>query len=246
MSKKAMILSSGGLDSSVCTSYAVEKYGKENVVTVSLYYGQKHKRELESAQNIADFYGLKHIEKDISDAMSHTKSICSLIEGSDVRIDDRSYAEQIADTGKPNTEVPLRNGVFLVIAGSIAMSLFPDEECVVVYGAHSDDAAGNAYPDCTVEFADVADKLIQIGSRDKVSLERPLINLNKAGVVKMGLQLKTPFELTTSCYHGGSKACQVCGTCRDRIAAFKANNVIDPIDYEGDDPFATMRGVSNA
>lgn len=228
----ALILCSGGLDSSVCTSYAVDKYGKDNVITASLFYGQKHSRELESAIKIAEFYGLKHIEQDISEAMSHTKAVCSLVDGSDIQIDDRSYAEQIATVGKPNTEVPMRNGIFLVMAGSVAMSLFPDEECVVIYGAHADDAAGNAYPDCSPEFADTADKLIQIGSRGLVKLERPLINLNKAGVVKLGLELGTPFEFTTSCYHGGSKACSVCGTCRDRVEAFKANNVIDPIEYE--------------
>ena len=229
---KALVLSSGGLDSSVCTSYAVNKYGKENVITASLYYGQKHSRELESAKKIAEFYGLQHIEKDISEAMSHAKAVCSLMEGSDIQIDDRSYAEQISDKGKPNTEVPLRNGIFLVLAGSLAMSLFPDQECVVIYGAHSDDAAGNAYPDCTVEFADTASKLIQIGSRDLVSVERPLINLNKAQVVKLGLDLGTPFEMTWSCYHGGEKACKVCGTCRDRLAAFEANGIKDPIEYE--------------
>lgn len=227
----ALILSSGGLDSSVCTSYAVDKYGKENVVTASLFYGQKHKRELECAKQIAEHYGLKHIEYDISSAMEHTKLVSSLVEGSDIQIDDRSYAEQINTVGKPNTEVPLRNGVFLVVAGSIAMSLFPDEECVIIYGAHSDDAAGNAYPDCTVEFADTADKLIQIGSRGLVRLERPLIDKNKAGVVKMGLELKTPFNNTTSCYHGGAEAEGCCGTCRDRIEAFRANGVIDPIPY---------------
>lgn len=238
---KALVLSSGGLDSSVCTSYAVDKYGKDNIVTASLFYGQKHSRELISAKKIAGFYGLKHVEKDISDAMSHAKAVCSLMKGSDIMMDDRSYAEQIADSGKPNTEVPMRNGIFLVMAGSIAMSLFPDQECVVIYGAHSDDAAGNAYPDCSVEFADTADELIQIGSRGLVKLERPLIDLNKAAVVKMGMKLGTPFELTTSCYHGGERACSVCGTCRDRIAAFRANGIPDPIEYEGEDPFADLR-----
>lgn len=242
---KALVLSSGGLDSSVCTSYAVNKYGRENVYTASLYYKQKHKRELDSAKKIAGFYGLRHLEKDISDAMSHATSVCSLMEGSDVKIDDRSYAEQIADSGKPNTEVPLRNGVFLILAGSIAMSLFPDEECVVIYGAHSDDAAGNAYPDCSVEFADTADKLIQLGSRGLVRLERPLIDLNKAEVVKMGLELGTPFELTTSCYRGGEKACGIrCATCLDRINAFRTNKVIDPIEYEVDIDWTGCRKIS--
>lgn len=238
---KALVLNSGGLDSSVCTSYAVSKYGKDNVITASLFYGQKHKRELESAKLVAEFYGIEHIEKDISDAMSHAKLVSSLMEGSEVKMDDRSYFDQISDSGKPNTEVPLRNGIFLVIAGSLAMSLFPNQESVVIYGAHSDDYAGNAYPDCSYEFASTASKLIEIGSRGLVSLERPLIQLNKCGVVKLGLDLGTPFELTTSCYHGGDKACGICGTCRDRIAAFRSNGIVDPIEYECSDPFSDLR-----
>ena len=231
---KAMVLSSGGLDSSVCTAYAVKKYGKENVTTVSLFYGQKHSKELECALQIAAHFGVKHMERDISAAMQDAAAVSSLMQGSDIQMNDKSYAEQIAEDGSPTTEVPLRNGIFLLIAGSIAMSLFSKEEVKVIYGAHSDDAAGNAYPDCSVEFADTADKLIQIGSRGLVSLERPLIDMNKAQVVKLGLDLHVPFEITTSCYHGGAKACAVCGTCRDRILAFKANKVIDPIDYEID------------
>lgn len=118
-----------------------------------------------------------------------------------------------------------------MVAGSIAMSIFPEEEVAIYYGAHSDDAAGNAYPDCTVEFADKVDEAIRIGSRNLVHLERPLINMNKAEVVKLGLSLNVPYQLTWSCYHGGDAAEGSCGTCRDRIDAFKANGVIDPIPY---------------
>lgn len=230
--KYAIVLNSGGLDSSVCTGYAVDQYGAENVMTVSLHYGQRHsKKELECANKIAEYYGLKHIEYDISSAMEHTKAVSSLIEGSDISVSDKSYADQIAEEGKPLTEIPQRNGIFLMIASSIAMSLFPDEEVSVIYGAHADDAAGNAYPDCTPEFAAAVDEAIRIGSRNLVHLERPLIHLNKAGVVALGLQLKVPFNSTWSCYNGGDKACYVCGTCRDRYLAFKANGVIDPIKY---------------
>jgi len=228
---KALVLSSGGLDSSVCAAYAVKKYGAENVVTASLYYGQRHSKELNCAKAIAKYYKVKHIEQDISEAMSYAASVSSLMEGSSVKMNDKTYAEQIAEDGSPTTEVPLRNGVFLVLAGSLAMSLFPKEEVAVIYGAHSDDSAGNAYPDCSVEFANTADKLIQIGSRGLVSLERPLINMNKAQVVKLGLDLHVPFDKTTSCYKGRERACACCGTCRDRAEAFRLNKVIDPIPY---------------
>lgn len=96
------------------------------------------------------------------------------------------------------------------------------------YGAHADDAAGRAYPDCTPEFADYMNKAIFEGSGRTTHLEAPLINLNKAGVVKLGLELKAPYQFTWSCYEGGEKPCGTCGTCIDRAMAFEANGVKDP------------------
>lgn len=229
---KAFVLSSGGLDSSVCVGHAVKEYGAENVTTASLYYGQKHAKELQCAKDIADYYKVNHIELDISQVFQYAGNICSLMQDSAVEMIDKSYAEQIAESGKPNTEVPMRNGIFLLVAASIAMSIYPDDTVVLIYGAHSDDAAGSAYPDCSVEFADTADRLIRIGSREHVFLSRPLLQLNKAEVVARGIELNVPFHLTTSCYKGGDKACGVCGTCRDRLKAFEANGIKDPIEYE--------------
>ena len=229
--KKSIVLSSGGLDSSVCTAYAVDRYGKDNVVTVSLIYGQKHLKEIFCAEEIAKYYEVKHVVQDISSSFEFSKNVSSLMQGSEIQIVDKCYADQIAESGSPNTEVPLRNGIFLTVAASIAMCIFPGEEVKVIYGAHADDAAGEAYPDCSVEFANIADLLIQKGTRDLVSLERPLINMTKAEVVELGLKLKVPFQHTWSCYHGDDEAEGFCGTCRDRIFAFKANGVIDPIKY---------------
>lgn len=238
---KALVLSSGGLDSTVCLAHAVSKYGSENVISASIFYGQAHDKELQCARKIAEYYNVKHIEEDVSNIMVYAKDVCSLISGSSVQMNDKSYADQIKEDGSPNTEVPFRNGLFLSIAASLAMSLFPGEETQIVYGAHADDAAGNAYPDCTPEFADAMDKAISIGSRDKLHVERPLINLNKAGVVKMGIGLNVPFEMTWSCYHGREKACGVCGTCRDRIQAFKLNGIADPVEYKGENPFRDLK-----
>lgn len=231
---KAVILVSGGLDSAVTLAHAVSEYGAENVVAANITYGQVHVKETDCAEAIADHFGVKLIKEDISSVFEYAKNVCSLLQGSDVEMNDKSYAEQIAEDGSPNTEVPLRNGIFLMSAASLAMSIFPKEDVAVCYGAHSDDAAGSAYPDCSPEFAAAMDEAIRIGSRDRLHVERPLIHLTKADVVALGLQLKVPFHLTTSCYHGREKACQICGTCLDRIAAFRANGVVDPIAYEGE------------
>lgn len=229
---KAFVLSSGGVDSTTCVGLAVQKYGKENVVTASLYYGQKHDKELKCARKIAEYYGVRHIEEDISNVMKYAKDVCTLVKGGD-EIEHGSYAEQIAENGEGRvaTYVPFRNGLLLSIAAAYADSIFPGEEVQIYYGAHSDDAAGNAYADCSEEFASAMDKAVNIGTYGKIHVCRPLINMNKAKVVKTGLEINVPYELTWSCYEGGEKQCGTCGTCIDRRNAFEANGVKDPVPY---------------
>lgn len=212
---KALVLNSGGVDSTTCVALAIEKYGKENVVTATLYYGQRHDKELLCAKKVAEHYGVRHIEEDISCVMKYAGDVCSLMKDSKTEIPDKSYAEQIAENGegRVGTYVPFRNGLLLSIATAYADSLFPNQDAVVVYGAHADDAAGQAYADCSPEFADAMDKAISLGTYGRIHVWRPLINLNKAGVVAEGLRLKVPYELTWSCYKGGEKACGTCGTC---------------------------------
>ena len=230
---KALVLNSGGVDSTTCVAIAIDKYGKENVATASLYYGQKHDKELQCAQKIADYYGVRHIEKDISNVMEFAKDVCTLMKGG-ADIEHASYATQIAEHGEGRvaTYVPFRNGLLLSIAASIADAIFPGEKVEIFYGAHADDAAGEAYADCSPQFADAMNEAIKIGTYGNITINRPLINLNKAGVVKIGLGLHVPYELTWSCYEGGEKQCGTCGTCRDRKFAFEANGVKDPVEYE--------------
>ena len=231
MGKKAVVLNSGGVDSTTCVGLAVEKYGKDNVSTLSVFYGQKHNKELECAKKIAAHYEVAHYEVDLSAVMQFSN--CPLLSQSTEAIRHESYAEQIAKDGEGmvRTYVPFRNGLLLSSVTALAVSLYPDDEVEVYYGAHADDAAGRAYADCSPEFADAMNRAINIGTYEKVTLTAPLINMNKGEVVKTGLAIDVPYHLTTSCYEGGEKACGTCGTCIDRINAFKANNVEDPIDY---------------
>ena len=222
---KALVLFSGGVDSTTCLAIAVDKYGADEVLALSLYYGQKHSRELEAARKIAAHYGVKHKELDL--ALIFADSDCTLLKGSEGEIPKESYAEQLEKTdGKPvSTYVPFRNGLFLASAASIALS----NGCVeIYYGAHSDDAAGNAYPDCSSDFNDAINRAIYLGSGGELRVTAPFIGMNKAQVIAKGLELGVPYELTWSCYEGGDKPCGVCGTCRDRIAAFRANGIDDP------------------
>ena len=103
---------------------------------------------------------------------------------------------------------------------------------VIYYGAHADDAAGNAYPDTSVEFNRAMSEAIYLGSGNALRIVAPFIDKSKSDVVAEGLRAGVPFELTWSCYEGHDKACGVCGTCRDRRRAFADNGITDPIEYE--------------
>lgn len=222
---KALVLSSGGIDSTTCLALAVEKYGAAEVMALAVYYGQKHTRELDSARDVAEYYGVTFRELNLS--VLFADSDCSLLRGSTEEIPKESYAEQLARTnGKPvSTYVPFRNGLFLATAASIALSAGCE---VIYYGAHSDDAAGNAYPDCSNAFNEAMDRAVWLGSGEQLRIEAPFVTKTKADVVAEGLRLKAPYHLTWSCYEGGEKPCGLCGTCRDRAAAFAANGVKDP------------------
>lgn len=223
---KALVLFSGGIDSTTCLAMAVDKYGKENVTALSVFYGQKHKKEIDAAVLIAEYYGVEYINIDLMRIFSYSN--CSLLQNSSEEIPEESYAEQLKKTdGTPvSTYVPFRNGLLLSTAASIALS----KECsIIYYGVHSDDAAGAAYPDCTEVFNNAMNTAIYEGSGKQLHIEAPFVSCTKAEIVKKGLGLGVPYELTWSCYAGNDEPCGKCGTCIDRENAFTANGIVDPL-----------------
>lgn len=223
---KAMVLLSGGVDSTTALGIAVDKFGKDEVIALSVMYGQKHDKEIEAAKAVAKHYGVQHLYLDLSTIFQY--SDCSLLKQSEEAIPESSYAEQIKEThgeAPVSTYVPFRNGLFLSSAASIALS----KGCsIIYYGAHADDAAGFAYPDCSDAFVNAMNEAIWEGSGHQLKIEAPFVKVNKSNIVKIGLDLRVPYELTWSCYEGGEKPCGKCGTCIDRAAAFAANGVADP------------------
>lgn len=224
---KILVLSSGGVDSTTCLAMAVKEVGAENVLALSVYYGQKHDKEIQAAKKVAEYYGVRRMELDLS--VIFAGSNCSLLKQSTEDIPLESYAQQIEETHgeKPvSTYVPFRNGLFLSSAASIALSHGCSK---IMYGAHADDAAGAAYPDCSLDFVNAMNQAIYLGSGNQLTIEAPFVSLTKADVVKKGLELGVPYELTWSCYEGGEKPCGKCGTCIDRQRAFEKNGTIDPL-----------------
>lgn len=222
---KVLVLASGGLDSSALLHKAVKEFGAANVFALNMYYGQKHAKEHECFEWQLQRLGIENFRVlDLSHIFEGYTGCTLLKDGG--AIPHKSYAEQLAEKpGTVSTYVPYRNGLFLSVAASVAIQ----EKCDIIwYGAHADDAAGDAYPDCTEAFIKAQCEAIQEGSGYELTMEGPWAKLNKAGVVKAGLEAgmsQEDFDHTWSCYEGGETPCGVCGTCIDRKAALEANGL---------------------
>lgn len=226
---KAIVLSSGGVDSTTALALAVNQFGKDNVLSLSFFYGQKHDKELKAAENVANYYGVSHKVFDIKQFLAYSN--CSLLTRSTKEVKEGSYDEQLKAKKEDDileTYVPFRNGLLLSIAATIGMSVAENDKVYIYLGNHADDAAGNAYADCSMQFVTAIGNAIKLGTYNKVEIKSPFVNFNKAQIVEKGLSLGVPYELTWSCYKGEEKPCGKCGTCIDRINAFKINGLNDP------------------
>ena len=226
---KALVSLSGGVDSTTCLALAVKKHGAENVSAVSFTYGQKLDCELKSAAKIAEYFKVKHYVLNLNDVFQFGN--CALLKKSTQSVQHRSYKEQAKDKETISSYVPFRNGVFLSVVASVALSLYPADETEVYIGAQANDSIDNTYADCSLEFTHAMDKAIQFGTYSKVRLVAPIVGMNKAQVVKIGLSMNVPYELTWTCYEGGEKPCGKCAACIDRIEAFVNNGTKDPVEY---------------
>jgi 7-cyano-7-deazaguanine synthase len=223
---RALVLASGGVDSSTLLALKVAELGTDNVVALSISYGQRHEREIRSARDITRHYGVEQHFCDLSTIFE--ESDCSLLAHSHQDVPAASYAEQLDETGgmPVSTYVPFRNGLFLSAAAAIALENGCSEVC---YGAHHDDWAGNAYPDCSETFVHAMDAAIREGTGGLLHLVAPFVRWSKADIVRTGLEIGVPYELTWSCYNGDERPCGTCGTCIDRARAFELCGARDPL-----------------
>lgn len=210
MSKKAVVLLSGGLDSSTTAAIAQLEDGFE-VTALSFRYGQRHTIELEQAQKIAQHFGLKHFVVDVNIAQWGGSAL------TDESIDVPTHGTE--DGTIPPTYVPGRNTVFISIGLSLAEAIEAER---VYLGINAVDYSG--YPDCRPEylsaFQALADLATKAGLEGKgAKLHAPLVFMTKVDIVKKALELGVPIDQTWSCYQGGSEPCGVCDSCRIRDKA---------------------------
>lgn len=213
-------LLSGGVDSATVLARMVEAYGNGNVLALSVNYGQRHDRELRSARDLTEHYGVDMAQVTVPNVFGS-----SVLTDHSLEVPDISYSDVV---GISPMYVPFRNGILLSIATAFALS---QKASFVAYGAHADDAAGYAYPDCTPEFIDAMGKAISEGTYRQVSLLAPYALMTKAEIISEGMAREVPYDLTWSCYRGGDVACGRCATCRSRVEAFEAAGYHDPIAY---------------
>ena len=217
--KKAIVLFSGGLDSTTCLYWAISQGYTCEALTVS--YGQRHLREIVSAQAITRRLGVKHHVIDLNLPWLTTSS---LVDESKPLPD--IAVEKIPQAGVPSTYVPGRNLMFLSIAGSLLDAVQAD---AIIAGPNAVDFSG--YPDCTPAFYKAAGEALNRGTtrgvREGIEVLAPLMEMSKADIVRLAYRLKVPFELTWSCYAGGERPCGKCDSCKLRAKGFEEAGVHD-------------------
>jgi 7-cyano-7-deazaguanine synthase len=217
----AVVLASGGLDSCVATAVARREY---DLALFHANYGQRTLvRELEAFRAQAAFY-------QVASSLEVDLNYLGEIGGSSLTDLDRAVPTgEVEPPGIPSTYVPFRNTNLL--AAAVAWAEVLGAQAIFI-GANMLDNPG--YPDCRPEYFEAFNRLVELGTRPdtRLRIHTPLIHLDKEGIVRLGLKLGAPFELTWSCYQEEIRACGRCSSCRLRLRGFAAAGVPDPIPYQ--------------
>jgi 7-cyano-7-deazaguanine synthase len=218
---RIVLIYSGGMDSTVLLYEFLASNSRSEISTLSVNYGQRHRKELEAARAITAQLGVRHCVADLS-------GITSLLGGSSQTSDDIAVPEgHYAEESMKKTVVPNRNMIMLAIATGWAISQGADQ---VAYAAHGGDHA--IYPDCRMDFVEALRKTISLADWHQVDLLAPYLGMTKTEIAIKGHALHVPFKQTWSCYKGETKHCGRCGTCTERREAFELAGIPDPTEYD--------------
>lgn len=220
--KKAVILFSGGLDSTTCLAYALAQ--GFDCVALSFDYAQRHRAELNAAKKIAACYGVKHTIIDLP---------VTQFAGSALTDNNLSVPEYTGESVIPNTYVPARNTIFLSIALGLAEVLMAND---IFIGVNAVDYSG--YPDCRPEYIQCFQTLANLATKmgvenGNIRIHTPLITLSKAQIIQLGSKLGVDYQMTVSCYQAtpDGKACGKCDSCVLRKKGFAAAKIVDVTRY---------------
>jgi 7-cyano-7-deazaguanine synthase len=231
------------MDSCVCTAIARERHGAGNIALLHAGYGQRTQdRERRAFDGIADFYG---VSERLVVQLEHFRAIGgSALTDLKIAVPENGAAFQagaeasVRVSSIPVTYVPFRNAHFLSVAVSWAEVIGAG---AIYIGAVAEDSSG--YPDCRPEYYRVFQELIRVGTRPEtdIEIETPVIGLKKSEIIRRGLELGAPLELTWSCYQDEEAACGVCDSCVLRLRAFAEAGAADAISYRA----AAARGLES-
>lgn len=214
---RKIVISSGGLDSTTALVQEISK-GHECIPLFIHYGNTHHDREFASWMEITSSLGLSETRRQITISLSGFDSALLATQ----EIPNGEY-----HAGLTSTIVPFRNAIFISYATGLADSIGAQ---AIVLGNHASDFL--CYPDCRPEFVNAMREAVRWGTVNSIVLETPLIDLQKADIVKLGYFLGAPLAKTWSCYRGGEKQCGVCPSCLCRKEAFVSANVPDDTEYE--------------
>ncbi len=223
--RRAIVLLSGGMDSCVCAALAAREY---STAALHVSYGQR--TEARERQSFLEICRRMHI---LDQLLVRNEALRAI--GGSALTDENIAVPALPSAAQeiPVTYVPFRNAHFLSVAVSWAEVLGAAK---IYIGAVEPDSSG--YPDCRPAYYEAFNRVIRAGTKDgNIEIVTPLIAMRKAEIVRLGLELNAPFDLTWSCYRQEESACGVCDSCRLRLQAFKAAGVKDPI------PYALMESV---
>lgn len=215
---RAIVSLSGGLDSAVLMAHTI--HYNQNPTAVIFSYGSKHNEyENKKAIELCQYYEVNFQRLDISPIFTSFKSDLLMNGGP---IPEGHYEEESMNA----TVVPARNIIFVSILAGLAESAGAETVCL---GIHAGDHA--IYPDCRPGFFYAMHRALGLGTKSHVKLYAPFLYQSKGGIVRKGLEMKVPFELTRTCYKDQELACGKCGSCTERLKAFAENGAEDPIKY---------------
>ena len=218
----AIVLVSGGMDS--CVTTAIAKNENSELALLHISYGQRtEQRERRAFNDIADFYG-------VDNRLDISIEYLARIGGSSLTDKNIQVSEANLESKEiPTSYVPFRNANMLSIATSWAEVLGAN---AIYIGAVAEDSSG--YPDCRPEFYEAFEKTIDAGTKPdtKISIKTPIIHLLKSEIVRKGIELNAPLNLSWSCYRSEDLACGTCDSCALRLRGFAQTGVKDPISYK--------------
>ena len=214
---KALVILSGGQDSTTCLYWAIDRFGRDNVATLTFDYGQRHRVELECAANVAAHAGVPNecLPIDTFSAL-----------GGDALTDDDIDVDVAVESGLPNTFVPGRNIIFLTFAAAYA---YQRDIGHLVTGVAQTDYSG--YPDCREETIRALEETLRLGMESEVRIHTPLMHLSKKQTVEMARDLGglDAMALTHTCYNGERPPCGRCPACELRARGFAEAGIEDPL-----------------